>query len=96
MARAVVDDIRKGGSREAFAKAGFATLPGWSYRDLWWVSHDDHGVFAARGIHGQTIYIDPKAEMVLVRFASGPQAGNAAYDPVLLPAYRAIADALMH
>ncbi len=93
--QAVVDDIRKGGSKEAFAKAGYATLPGWSYRDMWWVSNDDHGVFAARGIHGQTIYIDPKAEMVIARFGSAPQAGNAAGDPVMLPAYRAIADELM-
>ena len=93
--QAVVDDIRKGGSTEAFAKAGYATLPGWSYRDMWWVSNDDHGVFAARGIHGQTIYVDPKAEMVIVRFASAPVAGNAASDPVMLPAFRMMADELM-
>ena len=32
------------------------------------VFHNDHGVFAARGVHGQTTYIDPTAEMVIVRF----------------------------
>ena len=71
---AVVDDIRRGASREAFAKAGYATLPGWSYHNFWWVSHDDHGVYMARGIHGQAIYVDPKAEMVIARFASHPLA----------------------
>jgi CubicO group peptidase (beta-lactamase class C family) len=93
--KAVVDDIRRGANREDFAKAGFKTLPGWSYRDMWWVSHDDHGVFAARGIHGQAIYIDPKAEMVIARFASFPLAANTYLDPTTLPAFRALAGHLM-
>jgi CubicO group peptidase (beta-lactamase class C family) len=93
--RAVVDDIRKGASQADFAKAGFKTLPGWSYRDMWWVSHDDHGVFEARGIHGQAIYIDPKAEMVIARFASYPLAANAHLDPTTLPAFRVLAEHLM-
>jgi hypothetical protein len=93
--RAVVDEIRRGASREAFAKAGYATLPGWSYNDQWWIAHDDHGVFMARGIHGQAIYVDPKAEMVIARFASHPLAGNVNLDPTSLPAYRAIAEHLM-
>ena len=92
---AVVEDIRRGASPEAFKKAQYATLPGWSYHDFWWVSHDDHGVFMARGIHGQAIYVDPKAEMVIARFASNPIAGNAGIDPKSLPAYRAIAEKLM-
>jgi CubicO group peptidase (beta-lactamase class C family) len=93
--KAVVDDIRRGASREDFAKAGFKTLPGWSYRDMWWVSHDGHGVFAARGIHGQAIYIDPKAEMVIARFGSFPVAANAHIDPTTLPAFQALADHLL-
>jgi len=92
---AVVSDIRNGASREAFVKAGYATLPGWSYHNQWWIAHDDHGVFMARGIHGQAIYVDPKAEMVIARFASHPLAGNVNLDPTSLPAYRAIADQLL-
>ncbi len=87
--------IREGGNTEAFAKAGYELLPGWSYRGMWWVSHDDHGSFAARGVHGQTVWVDPAADMVIVRFASNPVAGNAASDPTSLPAYRAVADYLM-
>ena len=49
----------------------------------------------ARGVHGQGIYIDPKAEMVIARYASHPAAGNAANDPVTLPAYMALAKDLM-
>ncbi|MFN3960318.1 MAG: serine hydrolase domain-containing protein [Parvularculaceae bacterium] len=89
---AAIADILKGGDRAGFAKNGaYPTLPGWSYRNQWWIAHDDHGAFMARGIHGQAIYIDPKAEMVIARFASHPLAGNVNLDPTSLPAYRAIA-----
>ncbi len=92
---AAVASLRQGGDPATFAKAGYGLLPGWSYRSMWWVSHDDHGAFAARGVHGQTIWIDPKADMVIVRFASNPVATNAASDPTSLPAYRAVAEYLM-
>lgn len=92
---AVIEDIRRGGNRDQFAGAGYKTLPGWSYRSQWWVSHDSHGTFCARGIHGQGIYIDPAAEMVIARFASHPTAGNVNIDPTTLPAYEAIAKHLM-
>ena len=91
----VIKDIKKGGNPKAFEKAGYTTLKKWSYRNMWWITHNDHGAFAARGVHGQTIYVDPKAEMVIVRFASHPVAGNAANDPFSLPAYHAVAEYLM-
>lgn len=93
-ARAVAS-IRKGGDRKAFRKAGYKTLPGGSYRSMWWLFHNPHGAFAARGVHGQTIYVDPTADMVIVRFASFPAAGNASNDPTSLPAYQAVADYLL-
>jgi hypothetical protein len=93
--QAAVDSIRRGGDRSAFAKAGFATLPGGSYRGMWWVLHNEHGAYAARGVHGQTIYIDPMAQMVIVRFASFPSASNSKIDPTSLPAYHAVAKYLM-
>ena len=89
-----VASIRQGGSKEAFAKAGYATLEGGSYRGMWWLFHNENGAFAARGVHGQTIYVDPTAEMVLVRFASFPIATNSRIDPTSLPAYQAVADYL--
>ncbi|ART83328.1 6-aminohexanoate hydrolase [Oceanisphaera profunda] len=92
---AAIKDIQQGGDPEDFAKANYRQLEGWSYRDMWWVTHNKNGAFAARGVHGQTIYIDPTAEMVLVRFASHPVAGNGANDGTSLPAYQAVADYLM-
>lgn len=92
---AAIADIRKGGNLDAFAAAGYTLLEGWSYRDMWWITNNEHGAFAARGVYGQTIYIDPTAEMVLVRFASHPTAANSAMDPTSLPAYHALAKMLM-
>lgn len=92
---AAIDNIRKGGDKAVFAKAGYPLLKGWSYRGMWWVSHNENGAYMARGVHGQAIYVDPKARMVIARFASTPQAGNAANDPTSLPAYDAVAKYLM-
>jgi CubicO group peptidase (beta-lactamase class C family) len=95
--KAVVDDICLNGSKEAFAQGGgFPTLDGYAYRNMWWVTNNEHGAFSARGIHGQTIYIDPKAEMVIVRFASHPAALNLVSDPTSLPAFHRLAKHLMN
>ncbi|MFN2362304.1 MAG: serine hydrolase domain-containing protein [Marinobacter sp.] len=91
----VVANIREGGSKNAFSKAGYTTLEGGSYRSMWWLLNNEHGAYAARGVHGQTIYVDPKADMVIVRFASYPTAKNEKTDPTSLPAYQAVAEYLM-
>jgi len=92
---AVLKTIRQGGDKQAFAQAGYSQLKGWSYRAMWWITHNPDGAFMARGVHGQSIYIDPAAEMVIVRFASHPIAANAANDAVTLPAYEAMARYLL-
>ncbi|WP_235953565.1 serine hydrolase domain-containing protein [Noviherbaspirillum galbum] len=96
--QAVVDDIRKGGDPARFAKAGYPDVPGYgkgySYRNMWWVSHNGNGVFDARGIHGQRIYIDPKAEMVVVKFSSHPVASNLGNIPLTDRGFAALAGVL--
>ena len=89
--RAVVDDIRRGGDREAFVHAGYTLLQGWSYRNMWWVTHGANGAFMARGVHGQRLYVNPGAGVVIARYASHPVASNAANDPTTLPAFDALA-----
>ena len=90
-----IESIRAGGSKAAFAKAGYGYLPDSSYRSQWWLMPGNHGAFSARGIHGQVIYVDPVAEMTIARFASHPVAANSALDPTSLPAYRAVAEHLL-
>jgi len=89
----VAQKIAAGGDPAKFA--GFPTIPDGSYTSQWWVFHNTHGAYAARGVHGQTIYVDPTAEMVLVRLASYPRAQNGFIDPTSLPAYQAVAEYLM-
>lgn len=95
VSEAVIEKIRQGGDRQVFAKAGYTSLKGWSYRSMWWITHNNHGAFMARGVYGQSLYIDPQADMVIARFASHPVAANAANDPTTLPAYEAVANYLL-
>jgi len=95
IATPVIESIRAGGSRAAFAPANYTWLPDCSYRSQWWMMPGNHGAFSARGIHGQAIYVDPAAELVIARFGSHPIAASSGNDPTSLPAYRALADHLM-
>lgn len=92
---AVVADIAKGEDPDKFAKAGYHLLAGFSYRNMWWNTHNELGAYEARGIHGQRLYIAPKADMVIARFGSHPIAASAANDPIVLPAFAALGHLLM-
>ncbi|RKE25779.1 hypothetical protein B0G76_7335 [Paraburkholderia sp. BL23I1N1] len=72
--RAVVSDIRRGGDRAAYAASGSTfKRPGGSYRNQWWVHHDRYDSFSGNGHFGQCLWIAPKGETVIARFASDPQ-----------------------
>jgi CubicO group peptidase (beta-lactamase class C family) len=68
-------------------------VPGRGYGYQWWTYSD--GAFAARGIFGQGIFIDPKRKLVI---ASNADWGRAASDPVASQAreafYRAVQKAV--
>ena len=85
-----VRHIRGGGDPARFGNA-YPALVGGSYTSLWWVYPGGHDVIAARGVHGQTIYVDFDAQMVIVRFASFPKAQNTLIDPTSIPAFQALA-----
>jgi CubicO group peptidase (beta-lactamase class C family) len=93
----VVAKIRQGGDRTDFARAiwDYNSRRGWSYKSQWWHTHNANGAFMAIGMYGQAIYIDPKAEMVIVRFMSGPVGSTVSMDPITLPSFQAVADHLM-
>ena len=87
---AAVEAIRTGGDPKKFGNA-YPALAGGTYAGLWWIYPSNRTIIAARGVHGQTVYVDWDADMVLVRFASMPTASNGLNDPTSLPAYRAVA-----
>lgn len=93
----VVAKIRAGGSRQQFANAiwDYSTRRGFSYKSQWWITHNAHGAIMGIGMHGQALYIDPKAEMVAVRFLSNPSGSTVDFDHITLPAFAALADHLI-
>ncbi|TIL19212.1 MAG: serine hydrolase [Mesorhizobium sp.] len=78
----VVADIWFGGDPARFTEKA---MPGYSYRNQWWVSHNELGAIEAMGIHGQRLYVAPKAEMVIAKFASHPLASSAISDVIIVP-----------
>lgn len=96
ISQTAVKEVSSGGSKEVFEKSGeYPLLKNWSYHNMWWITNNSHNAFTARGVHGQTIYVDPAAKTVIARFASNPLASNKYIDPFSIPAYEAVADYLM-
>jgi CubicO group peptidase (beta-lactamase class C family) len=93
----VVAKIRAGASQKDFAGAiwDYSTRRGFSYKSQWWMTHNANGAFMGIGLHGQALYIDPVAEMVVVRFTSGPYGSTVDFDYITLPAFAALAEHLM-
>jgi len=78
-----VADCRTGDEdvRRAFADSPEGpTLPGWFYRNKWWVMDSENGVLMGLGIYGQMLLIHGAAEMVGVKLSTWP----VAWDDVLL------------
>lgn len=91
----VVKKILTLGSQEAFAKGPHAsTYPNGAYRDYWWITNDRDGAYLAKGVFGQLIYINPKAQVVIVRNASEKETSNAQKTVEIETAFQAIADFL--
>ncbi len=46
--------------------------PNAGYSNQWWVVDGKRGVYSARGVFGQFIYIDPELEVVIVKLSTWP------------------------
>ncbi len=87
-----VDDILKNGGKDAWARGDMATfITGGKYRSKWYIVDDAREAFCAVGIHGQWIYIDRKAETVIVKVSSQPLPVDEGMDRHILSALKAIA-----
>jgi CubicO group peptidase (beta-lactamase class C family) len=91
-----IEDILQNGDQRAWLATETAAkfLPNGRYRNQWYVIGNDSGAYCAIGIHGQWIYVDPEAEMVIAKLSSQPLPLEDATDRLLLAAFAAIADAL--
>lgn len=83
--------LAQGGDQSLFEKAKLKAMKGWSYNGLWWIRHTEKGnKVMARGAHGQFLYIDPIAEVVIARFASTEQAPSYLKDDINMPLFDAV------
>lgn len=70
---AVLDTIRDGGDPDTFQRGGhYAYLAGYSYRDQWWLPGGPGRPLSAWGIHGQVLWVDPDADVVIAYHCGGP------------------------
>ncbi|HKP23696.1 MAG TPA: serine hydrolase [Dongiaceae bacterium] len=91
-----IEDILGNGDQKAWLAQPTAAkfLPNGRYRSQWYMIGNATGAYCAIGIHGQWIYIDPAAEMVIAKLSSQPQPLDEGIDYLLLAAFDAIAAAL--
>jgi len=87
-----VQECREGGDHEVWKRGGaiIEKFPRGSYRNKWYQTGNAHRAFCAIGIHSQWIYIDPVAEVVIVKLSSQGDALNAELAAVNLRAFEAI------
>jgi CubicO group peptidase (beta-lactamase class C family) len=52
--------------------------------------NDADGAFAGRGIFGQTLYVDPRAGVLIDRYSSSPVTANNDEDAITVPMIEAI------
>ena len=90
-----IDDIRIAGDRQAWLDGDLVNLfPAGRYRSQWYQTGNDHDAFAAVGIHGQWIYVDPLSAMVVVKQSSQPTPVDDALDQLTLASFAALAQSL--
>ncbi|WP_434723825.1 serine hydrolase domain-containing protein [Mesorhizobium sp. RIZ17] len=70
----VRDTVATGGSHEAWQRGTMAFLfPKGRYRNKWYQTGHDSGAFCGIGIHGQWLYVNAKAEVVVAKMSSQPE-----------------------
>jgi CubicO group peptidase (beta-lactamase class C family) len=90
--RSWIEDIRNNGDPEPWRKGDMLVmLPKGNYRSKWYNAGGGSAAFMGAGIHGQWLYIDPKAEMVIAQQASQPLPTDQALDHVTLDVFEALA-----
>jgi len=90
-----VKDCSEGGDREAWLRSPSSEkFPGGKYRNQWYQSGNRHQAMLAIGIHSQWIYIDPVAEVTIVKLSAQDDPLNPQLGPLNLQVFESICDAL--
>lgn len=62
----------RGGDPAKWRSVKRAIHPNGSYRNQWWATGNERGNVYAVGIHGQYIWLDPVADVVIVKYSTSP------------------------
>jgi CubicO group peptidase (beta-lactamase class C family) len=90
-----VKDCNEGGDREAWLRSPSSEkFPGGKYRNQWYQSGNRHQAMLAIGIHSQWIYIDPVAEVTIVKLSAQDDPLNPRLGPINLQVFGKICGAL--
>jgi len=92
VAEPVVARIMAGGDPAAFVACQYPGNLDGNYGSQWW--HRAGGQLMAMGVHGQGIYVDTAAGVVIARLGSHPVASNRGNAAVTMPAYDAVVAAI--
>jgi CubicO group peptidase (beta-lactamase class C family) len=85
-----IDDIRTGGSVDQWVKGDMTSfIPKGRYRSKFY-NLVDSSAFMGIGIHGQWLYIDPEADLVIAKFSSQEQPVTDSTDHLHLAAFAAL------
>lgn len=90
-----IDDTSTQGSRSAWQKGDFVDLlPNGGYRNQWYQVGDEDNSIMALGIHGQWLFVNPTAEVVIAKMASQPEPVDDRLDVQTLRVFTELCQAL--
>jgi CubicO group peptidase (beta-lactamase class C family) len=78
--------------RHAAGTLGPSGYPHYGYANHWWTL--DNGAFTAVGVHGQYLYVDPAARVVIAKCSAWPTQDDQVRDAETITALRAVATRL--
>ncbi len=85
-----IEDTRSGDAA-LFGAPYTETLPHGAYRNCFWIEDHRGRAMMARGVFGQSIYVDPDHQMVIVKLSSWPEFVSVQRNLLALAAFHAIA-----
>ncbi|AHF88028.1 6-aminohexanoate-dimer hydrolase (plasmid) [Rhizobium leguminosarum bv. trifolii WSM1689] len=86
---------RFGADSKLFGGIYQEVLPAGAYHNQFWIEDTSRGVYMARGVFGQLIYIDPGADFAAVLLSSWPEFVSTTRTRTALAAVRAVREALL-
>jgi hypothetical protein len=91
-----IEDMHENGDADAWNRGTMATMmPGHHYRSQWYTNlRHPHRPFHTAGAFGQSVFVDPVAELVIAKLSCFPGAEEDALFGDMFRAFHAIAETL--